>query len=154
MAKWITKEEIEEVVKDCKSFRELTIRLGRLPVGGNIMQMIHRCKKFKIDTLHFTGKAHLAGKPSRAKLRAEEVLMMRTPEQGREAPHRLRRALLESGMVHVCEQCGIDEWCGQKLILQIDHKDGRYWNNVRENLRFLCPNCHSLTETFGSKVRD
>lgn len=50
-----------------------------------------------------------------------------------------------------CQKCG---W-GEKNImtnyvpLQIHHKDGNYANNSEENLQLLCPNCHSLTETFG-----
>jgi 5-methylcytosine-specific restriction endonuclease McrA len=47
--------------------------------------------------------------------------------------------------------CGIIEWCGKKLSLQLDHIDGNRNNETRENLRLLCPNCHSITETFGGK---
>lgn len=50
-----------------------------------------------------------------------------------------------------CASCGIDEWCGQKLTLQVDHKDGDNTNDARENLEALCPNCHSLTPTFCGK---
>lgn len=51
-----------------------------------------------------------------------------------------------------CQECG---WCvvnitTGKVPLQIDHIDGDYKNNVESNLRVLCPNCHSLTSTFGS----
>lgn len=51
-----------------------------------------------------------------------------------------------------CSSCGIDSfWNGDKLTLQLDHIDGNSDNNFPENLRLLCPNCHSQTETFGSK---
>lgn len=51
-----------------------------------------------------------------------------------------------------CLECGLGEiWNGKKLTLQIDHIDGNNQNNVRENLRGLCPNCHTQTPTYGSK---
>lgn len=50
-----------------------------------------------------------------------------------------------------CLLCGIDTWNNQKITLDIDHINGDRNNNARENLRGLCPNCHSLTETFRGK---
>ncbi len=49
-----------------------------------------------------------------------------------------------------CEKCGnTGEWQGQKLKLQVDHKNGDGRDHRLENLRFLCPNCHCQTETWG-----
>lgn len=51
-----------------------------------------------------------------------------------------------------CEECGWNK-INTKLgfsPLQIHHKDGNYKNNKRDNLQVLCPNCHSLTNNFGS----
>ncbi len=56
----------------------------------------------------------------------------------------LRRALIESGVEYKCQECGIgDVWNGQKIVLEVHHKDEDFLNNVKENLEFLCPNCHS-----------
>ena len=49
-----------------------------------------------------------------------------------------------------CDCCGIREWNGNPITLQIDHIDGDIKNNVMENLRYLCPNCHTQTDTWGS----
>lgn len=50
-----------------------------------------------------------------------------------------------------CADCGLSEWKGQPIKLEMDHKDGNTNNNVRENLWALCPNCHSMTETWRGK---
>ncbi|RKZ47396.1 MAG: hypothetical protein DRQ58_06825, partial [Gammaproteobacteria bacterium] len=47
-----------------------------------------------------------------------------------------------------CNHCGIDEWQNKPLTLEVDHIDGNNQNNERGNLEGLCPNCHSLTETW------
>lgn len=49
--------------------------------------------------------------------------------------------------------CGLSEWNGKKLSLQLHHKDGDHDNRSRDNLECLCPNCHSITKNFGFKGR-
>ena len=50
-----------------------------------------------------------------------------------------------------CEMCGINEWMGSKICLELHHKDGNRYNNELENLQILCPNCHSLTPNHSMK---
>lgn len=51
-----------------------------------------------------------------------------------------------------CEQCGIqDSWNGKPLVLELDHANGKHNDHRLENLRFLCPNCHSQTSTFRGR---
>jgi Zn finger protein HypA/HybF involved in hydrogenase expression len=50
-----------------------------------------------------------------------------------------------------CNKCGLDEWLGESLVLELEHKDGNHFNNDRNNLEMLCPNCHSLTETWRGR---
>ena len=61
---------------------------------------------------------------------------------------RMRNYLVETKDYH-CEECGITEHNGKPITLQIDHIDGDRENNTFENLRFICPNCHSQTKTWG-----
>lgn len=65
----------------------------------------------------------------------------------------LRSRLVKAGLLeNKCYKCGIGpEWCGEKLSLQIDHINGDPYDNVIDNLRILCPNCHSQTQTYGAK---
>lgn len=66
----------------------------------------------------------------------------------------LRRKLIAAGLKREqCEnpKCNLGpEWCGKLLRLHLDHIDGDHFNNELKNLRILCPNCHSQTETYGA----
>ena len=63
------------------------------------------------------------------------------------------KRLLESGREEKCECCGISEWNGKSIKLQVHHIDGNRKNNDLSNLQLLCPNCHSQTDNFCSKNR-
>lgn len=66
----------------------------------------------------------------------------------------VKRRLLEAGILeNRCSECGLSEWRGRYLSVQLDHINGIKADNRLENLRMLCPNCHSQTETFGSRNR-
>lgn len=52
-----------------------------------------------------------------------------------------------------CSQCNLVDWFGKQMILDIDHIDGDNENNNPSNWRFLCPNCHRMTPTWGNKKR-
>jgi len=67
----------------------------------------------------------------------------------------LRNRILSDHVVdYICSKCGLgNEWQGDTLSLQLDHINGDHFDNRIENLRFLCPNCHSQTKTFSSKGR-
>jgi hypothetical protein len=71
----------------------------------------------------------------------------------------LKRRLVES-KGRECETCGLSEWMGKKIPIEIDHIDGNATNNHPSNLRLLCSNCHAQTPThrgfnrgFGRKSR-
>ena len=65
----------------------------------------------------------------------------------------LRDRILKHGLMDfICAECGLrDEWNGKPIVLHMDHIDGDSKNNVLENLRFLCPNCHSQTDTYTGR---
>ncbi len=64
----------------------------------------------------------------------------------------IKRRLLQAGILkNVCEECGLAEWRGKPLAIQIDHRNGIRDDHRVENLRMLCPNCHSQTETFAGR---
>lgn len=66
----------------------------------------------------------------------------------------IKRRLLAAGLLeNRCQECGLNEWLGEALVAQIDHINGIHDDYRLENLRMLCPNCHSQTETYGHRNR-
>lgn len=52
-----------------------------------------------------------------------------------------------------CWCCGLAEWVGNPIPLDIHHIDGNHKNNKLDNLQILCKNCHAQTDTYGNKKR-
>ena len=67
----------------------------------------------------------------------------------------LKNRMFKAGIKkEICEECGqLPEWNGKPLSLQLDHIDGDHRNNKLENLRIVCPNCHTQTETFSRSTK-
>lgn len=65
-----------------------------------------------------------------------------------ELGHILRKKIVMEEQDYKCLHCELGEWMGLRITLELDHIDGNNQNNVRSNLRCLCPNCHSITDTW------
>jgi 5-methylcytosine-specific restriction endonuclease McrA len=64
----------------------------------------------------------------------------------------VKARLLREGLIrNQCDECGLTEWRGKALIVHIDHVNGVRDDHRLENLRMLCPNCHSQTDTYGAR---
>lgn len=123
--------------------------LGLRQAGGTHAHLSRVIRTLEVDTSHFV--RHQGGGQHR-RLDAAALFEVLPPGTQRRKPHLLLRALLEIGRDHVCSLCGNDgTWQGQRLVLQVDHVDGDFHNNLAENLRFLCPNCHSQTPNFSCR---
>lgn len=68
---------------------------------------------------------------------------------GTGSARKVKEYLLAQG--HICNECKNSEWMGKLITLEMDHIDGNYENNNLTNTRLLCPNCHSLTDTYKIK---
>jgi 5-methylcytosine-specific restriction endonuclease McrA len=63
------------------------------------------------------------------------------------------RSYLSERKGYFCDVCKITDWNGVAIMLQVDHIDGNAGNNTFDNLRLLCPNCHSQQDNWGGRNR-
>lgn len=155
MAKRIDIEELGVLVAESETFSDVIRARGKVPTGSNITHMKNMCARYGIDTSHMTGQSHNRGKVSRTRKNPDDILIEGKPTDIRVNVYYLRRSMLERSVPYVCNECGQDDnWHGRKLQLQVDHKDGRYWNNKLDNLQFLCPHCHCIKTLSESRARN
>lgn len=147
-----TKAALEPVVKDSVSISEVLRKFGVTRVGGNSTLLKKRLEEFRIDTSHFLGNQANSGERHRGNVKQSfEKILSKKDTGSRRPAYQLRRALIESGRDYRCEAEGcsvLNDWLGQNLTLQIHHKNGDVLDNRAENLEFLCPNCHTLTDNY------
>lgn len=64
---------------------------------------------------------------------------------------KLRQLLLKNGIQDKCAICGLSKWLNKDIVLHTDHIDGNLLDNTFGNLRLICPNCHSQTDTYSGR---
>lgn len=148
-----TEQELRQAVFECKSVRQVIQRLDLIPAGGNYAQMKKYIKELGLDTSHFTGMVWNKGKrwPWKSRIPIEKVLIKGSYYQS----HELKQRLFALGIkTAACEECGWSKKTSDgRLPLELDHINGDHFDNRLENLRILCPNCHSLKPTHRGRNR-
>jgi 5-methylcytosine-specific restriction endonuclease McrA len=120
--------------------------LGLQTKGGSSTDTLkRRIKELNCDISHFGVKPI----PNQAKYSLDEILIENSTYANISS---LKRRLIKEGVLeYKCSCCGINDWLGKPITLQLDHINGKNNDHRLENLRFLCPNCHSQTETYAGK---
>ncbi|MER7989544.1 HNH endonuclease signature motif containing protein [Streptomyces noursei] len=149
-----TREVLQTAVSASTNMCEVLRHLGLEVVGGHHTHISRRIRAYGIDTSHFTPVVRTERmRDNQRRRRAEEILVETTSAQARRIPNsRLKRAMRELGTEERCALCGIEPiWQGEPLPLEVDHIDGNWRDNRIENLRLLCPNCHSTTDSYRGR---
>lgn len=134
-----TLEELKPIVESSLSYSECLKKLNLKQTGGNYKNLQRNIHKFSIDIRHMKHQAWNQG------LEIKKFENLTKPESIKS------RLIKEFG--HFCSNCNNSHWINKPITLELDHIDGNNRNNSKENLRLLCPNCHSMTPTWRNRKR-
>lgn len=141
-------EEFQQIIESSTSLTDCCKKIGLSPYGSNARNHIkERCAQLGIDYANsfkpLSGDYH-------KKRSYDEILVEHSTYKNR--VHLKDRLIEDNLLEYKCAICGnTGEWNGLPLSLQLDHINGINDDNRLENLRLVCPNCHSQTETFSGK---
>ena len=143
MKKWekFSDQELQQIIKNSRSIREVAIKLGYSPDGGGSITIIKDMLEIKkFDISHFAGQGWNKNNFDYSRFQYGKVIKITSALPAITA---LRG--------HKCEQCHLTQWNNQPIPLEIHHIDGNHLNNNLDNLQLLCPNCHALTDNYCGK---
>lgn len=144
-------KQLRIAVSTSLSLRSVLMKLNLVPAGGNYEQVKNEIKRLSIPITHFTGMGWRKNKTFAftPKTPLDEILTTNSHFQSFKLKQRLFRAALK---FPVCELCGWAERSSDgRIPVELDHINGDRYDNRLENLRILCPNCHSLQPTHRGK---
>lgn len=146
----LTDEQFVELLKNSTTISEVLFKLGYTIKGNSwgYSQVKQRMTDLNLDFSIFKGKKEVY-KNIITKVVTPEMLLKDNCKHTRTV---LRRCILKYNLLpYKCDICGTTKQNGKTLSLELDHINGKNNDNRLENLRFLCPNCHSQTTTYGSR---
>jgi len=149
-----TDQDFIEAAKKSPSIRQALILLGLEPKGGNYKVFKRKADILNVDISHYKGQGYLKGKTHNwsVKTPLEEILIKDSLYGG--GTYKLKNRLLKENLLErkcYADDCGLVEWKGKPIPLELEHKNGNNIDNRIENLELLCPNCHALTDTYRGK---
>lgn len=141
MRSWDDKD-LRDAVASSHSLASASRKLGLNPAGHNFRTLKKYILRLSIDTSHFSRLVY-----SSRRLSFDEIFCVESHVMSSKLSRYLER---ENVLKYECKECGnTGSHNGRILKLQVDHENGVHNDNRLENLRWLCPNCHSQTPTFS-----
>jgi len=142
-----SREEFEKIVQESKTIREVLIKLGLHPAGGNYQTFHRTVKLWNVDTSHFV-TARNGSYVGQSVDSTQKPLYLYLENLLEISSSRLKKRLIKEGyFTNCCCACHLTTWMGQSIPLELHHIDGNHSNNALENLTMLCPNCHAQTKS-------
>lgn len=142
-----TYPQLRRAAQHARSYRDLLLRVGLKPAGGNYshIQRIIREQNIKLPKYQGTGWSRGLRGIGKPRIAIENILRKDSYFQS----YKLKKRLWIAGLKkRKCELCGWSKFApGGRLPLELDHINGDRYDNRLENLRILCPNCHSIQPT-------
>ena len=147
----VSDEESCIIIENSDSYSDCLRQLGLGTHGGSSTDILkERIQELSCNISHFGNKKKVIA--PNVKYSLDEILVENSTYKN---IARLKIRLVKEGYLeYKCARCGISEWMGEPISLQLDHQNGKNNDHRLENLRFLCPNCHSQTETYAGKNKN
>lgn len=135
----------DEFIKICKSSKSMAEAASIIGVHFNTFK--RHAIKFGCYEINQSGKG--TTKNRKPNIDLLEILDGKHPSF---QTFKLKNRLLKACIIkNICGECGISEWNGKQINIELDHVDGNRTNHRLNNLKMLCPNCHSQTSTFRAR---
>lgn len=158
-----SKDELQDMLNSSSTLTDFGEKLGYSRKGNSGIAAAKKCiAKFGLDCSHIRSIRNMKNGKNANYGRIDMNKFKKRSSCEKKPKRQSIRANLINIRGNRCENCGLEEWLGKPIPLQLHHKDGDGWNNELANLELLCPNCHAMTDNWcgrhskcnGNKVSD